>query len=74
MQSMSVTKLKTHTGEVLLRVGRGEAVLITKRGKPCAVLSPVSEEEIPMNAISPELHVLCPGMLGTLRDAFLCLS
>jgi prevent-host-death family protein len=53
MQSMSATELKIRTGEVLRRVGGGEKVLITKKGKPCAVLSPVSEEEIPAPGLRP---------------------
>ena len=53
MQSISAKELKNRTGEVLRRVGAGEKVLITKRGKPCAVLSPVSEEEIPAAGLRP---------------------
>jgi prevent-host-death family protein len=41
MKSISAKELKNRTGDVLRRVGRGEKVLVTKRGKPCAVLSPV---------------------------------
>ena len=53
MQSMSATELKNRTGEVLRRVGGGQKLLITKRGKPCAVLSPVSEEEIHATGLRP---------------------
>ena len=53
MRSISAKELKNRTGEVLRRVGAGEKVLITKRGKPCAVLSPVSEEEIPAAGLRP---------------------
>ena len=53
MQSISAKELKNRTGEVLRRVGGGEKVLMTKRGKPCAVLSPVSEEEIPAAGLRP---------------------
>lgn len=53
MQSISAKELKNRTGEILRRVGAGEKVLITKRGKPCAVLSPVSEEEIPVPGLRP---------------------
>lgn len=44
MKSVSAKQLKNSTGEVLRRVGSGEKVLVTKRGKPCAVISPVAEE------------------------------
>ena len=53
MQSVSAKELKNRTGEVLRRVGEGEKVLITKRGKPCAILTPVSEEEIPAPGLRP---------------------
>jgi prevent-host-death family protein len=46
MKSISAKELKNRTGEVLRRVEEGEKVVITKRGKPCAMLSPVAEEPI----------------------------
>ena len=46
MKSVSAKELKNQTGEVLRRVGGGEKVLVTKRGKPWALLSPVSEEQL----------------------------
>jgi prevent-host-death family protein len=46
MKSISAKELKSRTGEVLRRVEEGEKVLITKRGKPCAVLSPVAEGQL----------------------------
>jgi len=41
MKSCSAKERKNHTGEILRQVGSGEKVLITKRGKPCAILSPI---------------------------------
>ena len=46
MRSVSAKELKNRTGDVLRRVGQGERVLIMKRGKPWALLSPVKEEEL----------------------------
>ncbi len=46
MKSISAKELKNQTGEVLRRVGAGERVLITKRGKPLALLSPVKEDHL----------------------------
>lgn len=46
MRSISAKELKNKTGEVLRKVGEGEKVLIMKRGKPWAVLSPVKAEEL----------------------------
>jgi prevent-host-death family protein len=36
-------ELKNRTGEVLRRVWGGDRVLITRRGKPVAILSPATE-------------------------------
>lgn len=47
MKSCSAKELKNHTGEILRQVGSGEKVLITKRGKPCAILSPVENGQVP---------------------------
>ena len=38
--------LKNQTGKVLKLVESGQKVLITKRSKPFAVLSPINEEEL----------------------------
>ncbi len=46
MNSITAKELKNQTGKVLRRVGAGEKVLITKRGKPLAVLSPVEEGQL----------------------------
>ena len=46
MKSVSAKELKNKTGEVLHQVERGQRVLITKRGKPLAVLSPVAGGEL----------------------------
>jgi prevent-host-death family protein len=46
MKSISAKELKSRTGEVLRRVEEGEKVFITKRGKPCAVLSSIAEEQL----------------------------
>ena len=45
MKSITAKDLKNRTGDVLRRVRTGEKVLVTRRGKPCAVLSPVGKGE-----------------------------
>jgi prevent-host-death family protein len=45
MKSFSASELKNRTGEVLRRVQNGEIVLVTKRGKPWALISPVQEDQ-----------------------------
>jgi prevent-host-death family protein len=39
-------ELKQHTGEIMERVRGGERVLLTMRGEPFAVISPVNREAI----------------------------
>ena len=46
MKFIGVRELRNRTGEVLKAVGRGERVVLTKRGKPFAALTSVREEEI----------------------------
>jgi prevent-host-death family protein len=40
MTSMSFYEARTHLSELLDQVARGKKVLITRRGKPAALLSP----------------------------------
>ena len=53
MKSCSARELKNHTGEILRQVGSGEKILITKHGKPCAVLSPVENGQPPNKKVRP---------------------
>jgi len=45
MQFATVKELRQDLRRLLERVGKGEPVIITKRGKPVAVLSPFPLEE-----------------------------
>lgn len=45
MPSIGAFEAKTHLGELLDRVERGEEVLITRRGKPVARLCPVRDAQ-----------------------------
>jgi len=40
VQSYNVAQAKTHLSEILERVGEGEEILLTRRGKPIARLVP----------------------------------
>ena len=53
MKSITAKQLKSRTGEVLRRVGRGERVLVTRRGKPCALLSPVAKDQAVVESFRP---------------------
>jgi len=43
MNTIGAFEAKTHLSDLLERVTRGESFVITKRGKPVAALSPLTE-------------------------------
>lgn len=45
MKTVTARELKNRTGEVLREVGRGTKVLVTRRGKAFAMVSPVEGTE-----------------------------
>ncbi len=46
MKFINVRELKNRTSAVLHFTENGEAVIVTSRGKPCAVIRHISEDEI----------------------------
>ena len=46
MTIVNTAELKTHANRLLRRVSKHHVVLITRRGKPCAALVPVSSETL----------------------------
>ncbi|MBI2468571.1 MAG: type II toxin-antitoxin system prevent-host-death family antitoxin [Candidatus Rokubacteria bacterium] len=46
MRFVGVRELRNRTGEVLEAVRRGERVVLTKRGKPFAVVARLHEDEL----------------------------
>jgi prevent-host-death family protein len=72
MKSCSAKELKNHTGEILRQVGSGEKMLITKRGKPCAILSPIENAQGVDKGVRPfqEAWADIEHTLRTTRPAF----
>lgn len=72
MYSVGARELKQHTGEIMERVRGGERVLLTLRGEPVAVISPVNqeaiEEAIQLEAEKAEKESL--GWLAASEEAF----
>lgn len=55
MTAVSIRDLRNHGGEIVDRVERGEAVTITRAGKPVAELHPVRKAHL----TAPELLARC---------------
>lgn len=72
MYSVGARELKQHTGEIMERVRGGERVLLTLRGEPVAVISPVDrgaiEEAVQVEATKAEKESL--GWLAASEDTF----
>ena len=72
MYSVGARELKQHTGEIVERVRNGERVLLTLRGEPVAVISPVDrsaiEEAIEFEAERAERESL--GWLAASESSF----
>src|SRR5436190_12006573 len=47
MKTVGVYEAKTHLPKLLGRVARGERILITRHGRPLAMLTPVENKERP---------------------------
>ena len=46
MTTVNTAELKTHANRLLRRVAKHQVVLVTRRGKPCAALIPVSSDTL----------------------------
>lgn len=72
MHEVGAFEAKTHLAQLLTLVEKGEAVTITKRGKPVAMLVPVSEhpERNPRKAAEDLLRLrkALPSQGGSMRD------
>lgn len=72
MYKVGARELKQHTGEIIERVRKGERVLLTLRGEPVAVISPVNhaaiEEAVEVEAEKAERESM--GWLAASEGAF----
>jgi prevent-host-death family protein len=46
MKTMTAKDLKNHTGKAMRTVSKGEKVVVTLRGRPFALISPVTSESL----------------------------
>lgn len=72
MYRVGARELKQHTGEIIERVRNGERVILTLRGSPVAVISPIDqgalEEALAEEATRAEKESL--GWLAASESAF----
>lgn len=72
MYTVGTRELKQHTGEIVERVRNGERVILTLRGEPVAVISPLDrsaiEEAVEIDARRAERESL--GWLAARESSF----
>jgi prevent-host-death family protein len=72
MTTVGTCEARTHFTELLDRVGKGETFVITRRGKPVAMLVPVVEWQVEVRQVIARMKCLRRGnTLGkgeTLRE------
>ena len=62
MVTVPARDLKNRTGEIVRRIERGEHVLVTKRGKPLAVMRPARGASLPRGKRGEEADVIAEGV------------
>jgi len=74
METVTVVEAKAHLLELLARIERGEEIVVTRRGRPVARLTPVRTAKKPVDRLAgfrktlPELPVSASDVLQLLRD------
>jgi len=62
MVTVPARDLKNRTGEIVRRLERGEHVLVTKRGKPLAVMRPARGAALRRGTRREEMDVIAEGI------------
>jgi len=60
MTNVSIRDLRNHGGEIIDRVEHGEAVLVTRDGRPVAELRPLGAQRLTLPAILERFRSLPP--------------
>jgi prevent-host-death family protein len=74
MPTVSLVEAKAHLSELLDRVEAGEAVVITRHGRPVANLSPVVQRKQPLPSLAafrarmPKLRKPSAVLIREMRD------
>ena len=56
--SVTIRELRNHGGDVVDRVGRGEALTVTRDGQPVAELRPLARAALPAEVLLARWHRL----------------
>jgi len=70
MERVGARELKQHTGEVIARIQRGERLLLTHRGSPIAVISPIDREAVEETIAHEARRAESLGWLALSESAF----
>ncbi len=70
MQSVGARDLKQHTGEIIARVRSGERLLLTVRGRPVAVITPIDQQALDAAIAGEALRAEDLGWLAATESAF----
>ena len=74
METVSVAATKAHLSELLTRIESGEEIVITRRGKPVARLSPIRQAKKPISSLQefrdqlPRQKIPASDVLRLLRE------
>ncbi len=74
METVSVAGTKAHLSKLLDRIEKGEEIVVTRRGKPVARLTPIRPRKSPLPALAefreqiPPLKTTGSEVLQMIRD------
>lgn len=74
MKTISIADTKAHLSELLARIEGGEEIVITRRGKPIARLSPIRQPRGPITSLAefrrtlPHQNIPASEVLRRLRE------
>ncbi len=58
MQSIGAFEAKTHFSELLVKVGNGESIIITKHGEEVAMLVPIDTSKIKKSSVQTNIDTI----------------
>jgi prevent-host-death family protein len=70
MHRVGARDLKLHTGDVIARLRRGEPVMLTLRGEPLAVISPIDQAALAQGVDAEARRAEALGWLALSESAF----